>query len=101
LRIQQNRIGIRTTSGPSRPHIHGQLAYLPLPYKFPSPATFSSCTSTFLPSFPRELQLQVAQLAKPLERKRVLERREELLEIRVLILGLKTSLEKKCCKIYF
>jgi hypothetical protein len=47
------------------------------------------------------LQLQAAQLAKPLERKRVLERREELLEIRVLILGLKTSLEKKCCKIYF
>jgi hypothetical protein len=29
------------------------------------------------------------------------ERREELLEIRVLRLGLKTSLEKKCYKICF
>jgi hypothetical protein len=47
------------------------------------------------------LQLQAALLAKPLEKKKVLERREELLEIRVQRLGLKTSLEKKCCKIYF
>jgi hypothetical protein len=72
--MQQNRIGISTTSGAGQPHILGRPAYLPLPYKFPSPTAFSSHTSTFLSSFPRELQLRAALLAKPLERKRVLKR---------------------------